>query len=142
MNAGRTPDRQAASGGDQFLSTRWSIVLAAGNASQPDSQEALSELCRIYWYPLYAYVRRRTNSVHEAQDLIQEFFLRLLERNTIAVADQQRGRFRTFLLTSLRNFLANEWAKLAPKSAAVAAASGSSTSARRKRASPLNRRTR
>ncbi len=112
MTADRTPNRRTAPADDRFLSTRWSVVLAAGNASQPNSREALSELCRTYWYPLYAYARRRTSSVHEAQDLIQEFFVRLLEQNTIAVADQQRGRFRTFLLSSLRNFLANEWAKL------------------------------
>jgi RNA polymerase sigma-70 factor (ECF subfamily) len=94
-----------------FGSTRWSIVLTAGQASSPDSREALAILCRAYWYPLYAYVRRRTSNVHEAQDMIQEFFTRLLQKNVIATATPHRGRFRSFLLTSLRNFMANEWAK-------------------------------
>ncbi len=97
--------------GGQFLSTRWSVVLAAGGSSEPDAQAALAELCRCYWFPLYSYVRRRVPHADEAQDLIQEFFTHLLEKNTIAVADQQRGRFRAFLLTALRNFLANEWTK-------------------------------
>ena len=74
-------------------------------------QKTLEVLCRDYWYPLYAYVRRRADNVHEAQDLVQEFFARLLEKNTLAAADPQRGRFRAFLLTSLRNFLSNERAK-------------------------------
>jgi RNA polymerase sigma-70 factor (ECF subfamily) len=95
----------------EFGSTRWSIVLAAGQASTADAREALAILCRHYWYPLYAYVRRRRHNADEAQDLIQEFFARLLEKNLIGKADPQRGRFRSFLLTSLRNFLANEWAK-------------------------------
>lgn len=94
-----------------FDSTRWSVVLAAGQTSSPDAQGALATLCRIYWYPLYAYVRRRVTDVHEAQDLIQEFFARLLEKNVLAAADPQRGRFRSFLLVSLRHFLLNEWAK-------------------------------
>ena len=112
MTPDRTPHRPSAPAGDQFLSTRWSVVLAAGEASKPEARQALNELCRTYWYPLYAYVRRRTGSADAAQDLIQEFFARLLEKNTIAVADRRRGRFRTFLLSSLRNFLANEGAKL------------------------------
>jgi len=96
-------------GAAEFASTRWSIVLTAGERHSPDSEEALADLCRSYWYPLYAYVRRRVRDPHEAQDLVQEFFSRLLERNTVAVADPQRGRFRAFLLTSLRNFLAGQW---------------------------------
>lgn len=101
----------ARSGFSEFVSTRWSIVLAAGQVSTPGSQQALAALCRDYWYPLYAYVRRRVNDAHEAQDLVQEFFARLLEKNVIAVADPERGRFRSFLLASLRNFLSHEWAK-------------------------------
>ncbi len=96
---------------EEFVSTRWSLVLAAGQTEQPDSREALAHLCQSYWYPLYAYVRRRINDPHEAQDVIQEFFSHLLERNTFAVADPERGRFRAFLLTSLRNFLADYWDK-------------------------------
>jgi RNA polymerase sigma-70 factor (ECF subfamily) len=101
------PDRQR----DEFGSTRWSVVLAAGQRSTLQAHEALTQLCQHYWYPLYAYVRRRVRDSDQAQDLIQEFFARLLEMNLIEKADPQRGRFRAFLLTSLRNFLTNEWAK-------------------------------
>ena len=96
---------------DQFGSTRWSVVLAAGQRSTLEAQEALTLLCQHYWYPLYAYVRRRVRDPEQAQDLIQDFFTRLLEMNLIEKADPQRGRFRAFLLTSLRNFLTNEWTK-------------------------------
>ncbi len=75
------------------------------------SQTALEELCRRYWVPLYAYARRRTRDIHEAQDAVQGFFSHLLEKNTIAVAERQRGRFRSFLLTAFRNFLTNEHAR-------------------------------
>ena len=92
-----------------FATTRWTIVLAAGKDSSPDSQAALVTLCEAYWYPLYAYVRRRGYSVDEAQDLTQEFFTRLLEKEYVKAADPQRGRFRSFLLASLNHFLANEW---------------------------------
>ncbi len=111
MTQSMTFPRDADPPDDRFLSTRWSVVRAAGELSQPHAREALSELCRTYWYPLYVYVRRRTPNAHEAQDLIQEFFARLLEKNVLAAADQQRGRFRTFLLASLRNFLTSEWVK-------------------------------
>ena len=77
--------------------------------SSPDCQGALTELCEKYWYPLYAYVRRRVHDVQEAQDLTQAFFATLLDKNYIADADPQRGKFRTFLLSSLTHFLANEW---------------------------------
>jgi RNA polymerase sigma-70 factor (ECF subfamily) len=103
-------DKQAQSGGQEdshFATTSWSLVLAAGGRSQ----EALAELCQTYWYPIYAYVRRRVPDVNEAQDLTQEFFCRLLEKDGIAKAQPHRGRFRAFLLTSLKNFLANEWNK-------------------------------
>ncbi len=93
-----------------FASTHWSIVVAAGYRSSPDSDEALESLCRTYWYPLYAYVRRRVAD-HEAQDLTQEFFAKLIEKNYIADAQQERGRFRSFLLTAMKHFLANEWRK-------------------------------
>lgn len=94
-----------------FATTRWSIVLAAGHADRQGSRDALAQLCEAYWYPLYAYVRRRVHDLHEAQDLTQAFFSGLLEKQTIARADPDRGRFRTFLLTALQNFLANEWDK-------------------------------
>lgn len=77
----------------------------------PQAQDALEKLCRTYWYPLYAYVRRRGYSPPDAEDLTQEFFAWLLERKWLGKADPQRGRFRSFLLTSISNFLANEWDK-------------------------------
>jgi RNA polymerase sigma-70 factor (ECF subfamily) len=86
-------------------------VLEAGQRSSSGSPEALAELCESYWYPLYAYVRRRVADPHDALDLVQEFFSRLLDKNIIAVADPSRGRFRAFLLTSLRHFLADQWDK-------------------------------
>ena len=85
------------------------MVLAAGRGDSPDSKRALASLCETYWYPLYAYVRRRGHHVPEAQDLTQEFFARLLEKESLRVADPQRGKFRSFLLASLNNFLAKEW---------------------------------
>src|SRR5262245_52303642 len=91
-----------------FLSTHWSLVLAAGQAGTAQSAQALAELCRKYWPPVYAYIRRRVPDVHEAQDLTQEFFARVLENHALGKADPQRGRFRSFLLTAVKNFLANE----------------------------------
>lgn len=93
---------------DQFSTTHWSLVIAAGHRALPEADEALATLCSRYWYPLYAYLRRRTYSEHEAQDLTQAFFARLLERNTLAAAEPTRGRFRAFLLTSLKNFVADQ----------------------------------
>ena len=92
-----------------FATTRWSVVLAAGEAVGHEAQDALAQLCGTYWYPVYAHVRRRVGNVHEAQDLTQAFFCHLLEKHVIARADRSRGRFRTFLLTALTNFLNNEW---------------------------------
>jgi RNA polymerase sigma-70 factor (ECF subfamily) len=83
-------------------------VIAAGGESTPKSRAALGELCELYWPPLYAYARRQGNSVEHAQDLTQAFFARLLEKRTVQVADPQRGRFRSFLLTSFKYFVANE----------------------------------
>ena len=94
-----------------FPSTHWSVVVAAGHGSSPNSDQALERLCRTYWYPLYAYVRRRVTDIHEARDLMQEFFATLLEKNYIADAKRERGRFRSFLLTAMKHFLANEWRK-------------------------------
>jgi RNA polymerase sigma factor (sigma-70 family) len=98
-------------GSGRFATTRWSMVLAAGAASSPETERALADLCQRYWFPLYVYVRRRIGDVDQARDLTQEFFARLLEKKTIARADPQRGRFRSFLLTALQHFLANEWQK-------------------------------
>jgi RNA polymerase sigma factor (sigma-70 family) len=93
----------------QFTTTHWSVVLAAGNNDSAGSAQALERLCRAYWKPLYAYVRRQGHNEHEAQDLTQDFFARLLAKGYLSLADPARGRFRTFLLTSLQNFLRNEW---------------------------------
>ncbi len=94
-----------------FASTRWSLVIAAGRKSKLESRRALEELCAAYWYPLYAFARRRLDDVHRAQDLTQAFFARLLEKNLLASAKQERGRFRAFLITAFKNFLANEHEK-------------------------------
>jgi RNA polymerase sigma factor (sigma-70 family) len=94
---------------DFFPSTHWSVVLAAGRSqAEPDiAGAALAELCQAYWAPLYSFVRGRGHSVHDAQDLTQSFFAYLLERKVYARADRQKGRFRAFLLVSLKNFLAD-----------------------------------
>ena len=83
--------------------------MAAGHGDAPRSRAALEELCRRYWVPLYAYACRRIRDTHEAQDAVQGFFSHLLEKNTVAVAEQERGRFRSFLLTSFRHYLANQF---------------------------------
>jgi RNA polymerase sigma-70 factor (ECF subfamily) len=92
-----------------FVTTHWSVVLRAGRPDSPEAHAALAELCRNYWFPLYAYARRQGCDLHHAQDLTQEFFSRLLEKNYLGVADRRRGRFRWFLLTAFKCFLANEW---------------------------------
>src|SRR5262245_2190908 len=94
-----------------FVTTRWSIVVAAAHRSSPDSKQALETLCAAYWHPLYAYVRRRVPDVNEAQDLTQAFFAELLEKNYVGSATPERGRFRSFLLTAFKHFLAKEWEK-------------------------------
>jgi RNA polymerase sigma-70 factor (ECF subfamily) len=94
-----------------FATTHWSIVLEAGQSKDVDGSVALAELCKKYWLPLYAYVRRRVQDTSEAQDLTQEFFTRLLEKDILAQANPERGRFRSFLLTAMQNFLTNEWRK-------------------------------
>jgi RNA polymerase sigma-70 factor (ECF subfamily) len=91
-----------------FTTTHWTVVRQAAGDS-PQAAAALETLARAYWYPLYAYVRRNGNSPHDAEDLTQAFFARLLERGYIQLADRNQGRFRTFLLSSLKNFLINEW---------------------------------
>lgn len=98
----------------RFATTRWSMVLAAaGGAPSEQADRALAELCAGYWYPLYAYVRRRGYDAEDARDLTQAFFARLLERQGLASADPARGRFRSFLLTALKNFLTSEWRRQA-----------------------------
>jgi DNA-directed RNA polymerase specialized sigma24 family protein len=92
-----------------FVTTRWTEVLQAAQTSAPDAAAALESLCRKYWYPLYAYVRREGFTSHDAQDLTQSFFARFLEKNFLAQVDRALGKFRSFLVASLKHFLANEW---------------------------------
>ena len=91
-----------------FLTTHWSLVLAAGQRALPESEKALASLCESYWYPLYAFVRRLGRQPDDARDLTQGFFARLLEKDYLRAADPGRGRFRTFLLAAFKHFLANE----------------------------------
>jgi DNA-directed RNA polymerase specialized sigma24 family protein len=92
-----------------FATTHWSVVLAAGQSADAQASAALEQLCRTYWYPLYAYVRRRGYRPEDAQDLTQEFFALFLRKEYFRLADRARGRFRTFLLHALEHFLINEW---------------------------------
>jgi RNA polymerase sigma factor (sigma-70 family) len=94
---------------DIFATTRWTVVLAAGRRSAPQADVALEELCRTYWYPLYAYVRRQTATREDAEDLTQAFFARFLEKNYLEKLSSDKGKFRAFLLAALKHFLANEW---------------------------------
>lgn len=98
-----------------FVTTHWSVVLTAGRSDTTRAQDALGKLCQTYWYPLYAYVRRRGHSPHDSQDLTQEFFARLLERQSLSTANPEKGRFRSFILAAMNNFLATEWAKARAK---------------------------
>jgi RNA polymerase sigma-70 factor (ECF subfamily) len=106
MSESRQADERSPDPG--FSSTQWSIVLRAGGEADGAARPALESLCGRYWYPLYAYVRGRVGDAHAAQDLTQAFFARLLEKRLLARASPERGRFRAFLLASLKNFLANE----------------------------------
>ena len=91
-----------------FHTTHWTVVLAARDEEGPNAREALSKLCSTYWYPLYAFIRRQGSSPHEAEDLTQQFFYQFLERHALGGVRPDAGRFRSFLLACLRNFLANE----------------------------------
>jgi RNA polymerase sigma-70 factor (ECF subfamily) len=90
-----------------FPSTHWSRVIAAGSQSSPDSREALADLCKTYWYPLYAFVRRRRHDPHAAEDIVQGFFATLLEKDGLSTVDRTKGRFRSFLVAACSHFLAN-----------------------------------
>jgi RNA polymerase sigma-70 factor (ECF subfamily) len=92
----------------RFATTRWSMVIDAGRNSSAGSRRALAELCEIYWYPLYAFIRRRGLHPDDARDQTQEFFAELLENETLRVADRERGRFRSFLLAAVCNFLSKQ----------------------------------
>ena len=95
--------------GSAFAPTRWTLVLQARRGETGSARSALAELCQNYWYPLYAFVRRKGHSPPDAEDLTQAFFSRILEDDVIAMADREKGRFRSFLLTRLDHFLADEW---------------------------------
>ena len=103
--------QDAGAGGAQFATTHWSVVLAAGHCSALGAPLALEQLCRTYWYPLYAYLRREGHSVEDAEDLVQGFFLHLLRKDVIQTAEPGRGRFRSFLLGTLKHFLSDERGK-------------------------------
>jgi RNA polymerase sigma-70 factor (ECF subfamily) len=92
-----------------FQTTHWSQVLLAGACDSTNAQAALTKLCQTYWYPLYVFVRRQGQSSEDAQDLVQGFFMRLLEKRFLKDADPEKGRFRSFLLIALKRFMANEW---------------------------------
>ena len=94
--------------GAQFHTTRWTLVMVSAQSQVADGKAALGELCRIYWYPLYSFVRRRGYSPHDAQDLTQGFFLHLLEHRALTQVDRLKGKFRSFLLASVQNYLSNE----------------------------------
>jgi RNA polymerase sigma factor (sigma-70 family) len=106
-------DRSRLASPGRFATTRWSQVVAAGGTRSAASEAALAELCAAYWYPLYAYVRRRGYDEDDARDLTQSFFVHLLEKNRLALADPARGRFRSFLLAAMKNFVNGEWRKQA-----------------------------
>jgi RNA polymerase sigma-70 factor (ECF subfamily) len=104
--AGRTMHTSA--GASHFPTTRWTLVITAGDPKQKEAHSALVSLCEAYWYPLYAFVRRRGDPADQAQDLTQEFFVRVLNGRYLDRADPEKGRFRAFILTSLKFFLADE----------------------------------
>ena len=93
----------------QFVTTHWSVVLTAGQGASIGADAALEKLCGVYWWPLYAFVRRRGYGEHDAQDLTQEFFTRLLAKDFLRAVDRSKGKFRSFLLAALEHFLAKEW---------------------------------
>ena len=113
MRAGASSQgSDAATGGcSVFATTHWSVVLAAADSHSPQANEALEELCRTYWYPLYAFVRRQGHSPEDAQDLTQAFFAHLLSQDFLRNVAPEKGLFRSFLLACLKHFLADEWKK-------------------------------
>jgi RNA polymerase sigma-70 factor (ECF subfamily) len=104
------PERETTNvaGAAAFRTTHWSVVLAAGHSGTAEAHVALEQLCRIYFTPLYAYLRRQGFTQHDAQDLVQGLFASLLERDEFASVDRSRGKFRSFLLASLKHFVSNE----------------------------------
>jgi RNA polymerase sigma-70 factor (ECF subfamily) len=109
MAASDMSDRESDPGRGVFATTHWSVVVEAGQSDSPKASQAMAQLCQTYWYPLYAYVRRKGYQAPDAQDLTQEFFARLLARNYVTGAERSRGKFRSYLLGTLEHFLAKEW---------------------------------
>lgn len=101
----------SSAGGGRFMTTQWTLVLAAAATEDSRGREALARLCQVYWYPLYAFVRRQGHTPHDAQDLTQEFFANLLEKDYLGDVDREKGKFRSFLLVALKHFLSKEWAR-------------------------------
>jgi RNA polymerase sigma-70 factor (ECF subfamily) len=106
--AAASNDGPSTAGAGQFVATSWTNVIAAQQVGSPGAAEALEALCRAYWYPLYAYLRRRGFDSHKAQDLTQEFLYRLIKENYLGAADRRRGKFRSFLLAALNHFVSNQ----------------------------------
>jgi RNA polymerase sigma factor (sigma-70 family) len=105
----RKPKYTTPSGAGRFATTHWSVILAASDSASTQHEPALSTLCQTYWFPLYVYLRRRGYDTHQAEDYTQAFFAGILERKGLRKADPKYGKFRSFLLASLKNFLADEW---------------------------------
>jgi RNA polymerase sigma factor (sigma-70 family) len=103
-----TPSSSVPAGDDRFATTHWSVVLAAGSPSSSRYEQALGTLCQTYWFPIYAYLRRRGYDIHQAEDYTQGFFAGLLEKKGLRLADPERGKFRSYILGALKHFLADE----------------------------------
>src|SRR5260370_23365683 len=103
------PSKSTGPGAGVFATTHWSVVVRAGDSRSPEAAAAMERLCRTYWYPLYVFVRRKGHSHEDASDLTQAFFAQFLEKDYLRSVDGNCGRFRTFLLTSMTHFLANDW---------------------------------
>ena len=111
MAAPRESEDGGVAAAQVFVTTHWSLVLSAKQEGSKEAGAALERLCQTYWWPLYAFVRRRGHEVHDAQDLTQEFFARLLAKNFLQSVDRTKGKFRSFLLAALEHFLAKEWCR-------------------------------
>src|SRR5271166_3008012 len=106
MNRDVNPDSPATV---SFPTTHWSLIIKAGTPVSSQARAALEELCSVYWYPLYAFIRRKGNAPDRALDLTQDFFARLLEKDILTSVDQRKGRFRAFLKATCKNFLIDAW---------------------------------
>src|SRR6185436_11773712 len=103
------PTSEAPVKAGEFKTTHWSVVLGAGATPSLAADQALDKLCRTYWYPLYAFIRRRGYDAADAEDLTQGFFANLIEKRILKLVVPEKGKFRSFLLASVKNFLANDW---------------------------------